>query len=267
MPDPEMPTPDLPVPGGASLPIAMPLDPEIEIAALARRYVAANRGLIQLVVLAGGQVEGAASRLPPSLRMRLDQATRLTLHTAYRAALGSQGRRFAGARAHRAAAAALGALGGLGGLPTALIELPVTTAAILRSVQEIAAQHGEDIGAEETRLACLQVLASGGPLAEDDGTDFAFLGARMALTGPAVNRLIAQVAPRFAALLGQKLAAKSIPVIGAATGAGVNLAFAGYYQDMALVHFGLRRLTRRGITDAPFAFRNRVEALRPPARL
>ncbi|MDH3264930.1 MAG: EcsC family protein, partial [Paracoccaceae bacterium] len=181
---------------------------------------------------------------------------------AYGAAKGSHRRRPGGDLAHRAAAAALGALGGLGGLPSALAELPVTTTTILRSLQEIARFHGEDPADEATRLACLQVLGAGGPLAEDDGTDFAFLGARITLTGATLQGLIAQVAPRFAAALAQKLAAKAVPVLGAAAGAAVNLAFARYYQEMAHVHFGLRRLARVGALHATAAFRSEVEAAR-----
>jgi hypothetical protein len=50
------------------------------------------------------------------------------------------------------------------------------------------------------------------------------------------------VAPRLAAVLGQKLAAQTVPILGAAAGAATNYAYTRYYQDMAQVHFGLRRL-------------------------
>lgn len=245
-----------------SAPPALAADPEAEIAALAARYLRAQSGLIRLLTLVGGQVGDLASRLPARTRASVDEATVLALRLAYGAAEGSQGRRLGGEVAHRSAAAALGALGGLGGLPSALAELPVTTATILRSLQEIARVHGEDPGEEATRLACLQVLGAGGPLAEDDAADFAFLGARVALTGAAVQSLIVRVAPRFAATLAQKLAAMAVPALGAAAGAAVNLAFARYYQEMAHIHFGLRRLARSGALDAPAAFRARVEAAR-----
>jgi hypothetical protein len=137
---------------------------------------------------------------------------------------------------------------------------------ILRSIQEIARAHGEDPGDDHTRLACLQVLGSGGPLPEDDGADLAFLGARITLTGAALNGMIAQIAPRLASLLARKLASKAVPVLGAAAGAAVNLAFARYYQEMAHVHFGLRRLVRQGAVEAPAAFRARVRELRAARR-
>lgn len=227
---------------------------------LVRRYRGARGILMQLVTVAGGQVEGALRRLPSAARQRVEEAAKQALRTAYEAARRTQAAGRGGDRAHRTATAALGFAGGLGGLPTALAELPVTTTAILRSIQEIAAEHGEDPAAEETRIACLRVLGAGGPLEEDDGTDLAFVGARLTLTGPALNGIIAQIAPRFAALLGQKLAAQAVPVLGALAGAGTNLAFARYYQEMAHVHFGLRRLEREGASDAVAEFRARIAA-------
>lgn len=243
----------LPVPAG---------DPQADLDRLVRRYLDAQGVLMQIVSFAGGQVEGAVARLPQRAQMQIDRAVRTALHRAYDAAHATHRARPVGDRLHRTAAAALGVAGGLGGLPTALAELPVTTTAILRSIQEIARAHGEDLSDEAVRLECLRVLGSGGPLAEDDGTDFAFLGARLTLTGPALNRLIAQIAPRFAAVLGQKLAAQAVPVLGAAAGAATNLAFARYYQDMAHVHFGLRRLTREGVAGARETFRAEVAAAR-----
>lgn len=254
-----------PLEGEIVRPTALPAlggDAAAEVDRLARRYLRAHGGLIQLVTFVGGQAEGALSRLPAPARARLDEAVRLALHTAYGAARSSHARRAAGDRLHRTAAVAFGAAGGLGGLPTAIAELPVTTTMLLRSIQEIARDHGEDLDHEETRLACLRVLGSGGPLAEDDGTDFAFLGARLTLTGPALNRLIAQVAPRFLAVLGPRLAAMSIPAIGAVAGAGTNFAFVRYYQEMAHIHFALRRLARQGAIGAPAAFRAQVQAVR-----
>ncbi len=254
-----------PIDGEIVRPTALPvpaLDPAAEVERLAQRYLRAHGGLIQLVTFVGGQAEGALGRLPAAARLRLDEAVRLALRTAYSAARTSQTRRMMGERVHRTAAIAFGAAGGVGGLPTAIAELPVTTTMLLRTIQEIGRDYGEDLDHEETRLACLTVLGSGGPLAEDDGTDFAFLGARLTLTGPALNRLIAQIAPRFLAVLGPRLAAMSVPAIGAVAGAGTNFAFVRYYQEMAHIHFALRRLARQGALGAPTAFKARVAAVR-----
>jgi uncharacterized protein (DUF697 family) len=88
----------------------------------------------------------------------------------------------------------------------------------------------------------VQVFAAAGPLAEDDGADIAFLSARVALSGAAMHSLVARVAPKLAVVLGQKLAAQTVPVLGAVAGAATNYAYTSYYQDMAQVHFGLRKL-------------------------
>ena len=136
-------------------------------------------------------------------------------------------------------------LGGLGGLPTALAELPVATTVIFRAVQGVAEENGEDPLSPETRLECLRVFGAGGGAPQpEEGLNTSFLGARLSLTGVGINRLVARIAPRFGAVISQKLASGAVPLIGAAAGAGTNLAFIGYYVEMAHVHFGLRRLAR-----------------------
>jgi uncharacterized protein (DUF697 family) len=79
-------------------------------------------------------------------------------------------------------------------------------------------------------------------LSGDDGTDLGFLSARVALSGKAMQAVIHKIAPRLAVVLGQKLAAQAVPVLGAVAGAATNYAYTSYYQDMAHVHFGLRKL-------------------------
>ena len=54
--------------------------------------------------------------------------------------------------------------------------------------------------------------------------------------------LIATVAPRLAAALGQKLAAQAVPVLGAVSGAALNAAFLRYYREVARIRFALMRL-------------------------
>jgi hypothetical protein len=57
-----------------------------------------------------------------------------------------------------------------------------------------------------------------------------------------MHKLIATVAPKLATVLGQKLAAQTVPVLGAVAGATANYVYTGYYQRIARVHFGLRKL-------------------------
>ena len=223
-----------------------------QIAALAARQDDATGVLMQVVSFLGGQVEDGMKLLPERARKRLDAAAARGLRTSYDAAgrsKGGVGRYLATDRAHKALATVSGALGGLGGLPTALVELPLATTVIFRAVQGIAAEHGEDPLTIETRAQCLQVFGKGEPGDDDDGVDTTFIGARIGLSGAAVNKLISKIAPQFATVLGQKLAAQTVPVLGAAAGAGTNYTFVTYYTEIAHVHFGLRKLARTYGTD------------------
>ena len=118
----------------------------------------------------------------------------------------------------------------------------MTTTVLLRSIQGVAAAEGFDPAEANVQFDSLRVFAAAGPLAEDDGAETAFLATRLTLTGATLHGLINSVAPRLAAALGQKLAAQTVPVLGAAAGAAVNYAYTSYYQDMARIHFRLRRL-------------------------
>ena len=150
-----------------------------------------------------------------------------------------------------ALATSMGAAGGIGGVGTALAEVPLTTTVLLRSIQDVAEEHDFDPTAENVQFDCIQVFAAAGPLSHDDGADLGFLGARMALSSGGMQRLMTWVAPRLAAVLGQKLAAQAVPVIGAAAGAATNYAFITYYREIAHVHFGLRRLAIEADIDHP----------------
>jgi hypothetical protein len=217
------------------------------VAAIVARQRKANGHLMTAINFVGGQVEDALKVLPKGARDQIDTAARAALKHSYNAASRSRagiGQRVVGDGVHRTLATLSGALGGLGGLPTALAELPVATTLIFRAVQGVASSYGEDPLSEETRLECLRVFGAGGPTADDDGVNTSFFGARLSLTGPALQGVLAKVAPRFAAVLTQKLAAQAVPLIGAAAGAGTNYAFTDYYTAMAHVHFGLRALCR-----------------------
>ena len=61
---------------------------------------------------------------------------------------------------------------------------------------------------------------------------------------PAIMRFITQVAARFGVVVTQKVAAQSVPVIGALGGAAVNYIFMEHFQAVALGHYTVRRLER-----------------------
>lgn len=244
-------------------------DREAVLDALAARYRAANGVGMQVLAVIGGQAENVLKRLPDPVSDQLDNLTFKALETSFnvaarsRAALPDQSDWL-----NTVVTMGTGAAGGLAGLPSAVAELPVTTTVILRAVQGIAAEHGFDLDEETTRLDCLQVFAAAGPLASDDGIDTSFLSMRLGLTGATLQGLISRVAPRLAAVLGQKLAAQTVPILGAVSGAAINYAFTSYYQDMARVTFGLRLLAdelNEERTSVIAEFRRRVEGP-PPQR-
>jgi len=222
-------------------------DPKLvtELDALARRHRGASGPVMQVLGFLGGSAEGLVNRLPAGVRTGLEGATERALDTAMAAASRSRG--VVADRpdwVNTALATAMGAAGGFGGLPGALAELPFTVTMLLRAIQGIAAEHGFDPASDEVRLECLRVFASAGPLARDDGTDMGFFTAKVTITGTGLSGLIARVAPRLSVVLGEKLAAQTAPVLGAVAGAAVNFAFTSYYQEIARVHFGLKRLAR-----------------------
>lgn len=220
-----------------------PVDVDAELDAIARRYKRAGGLGVDLLNLVGGKAEGLLDQLPKSVRGGLEQATQRALEQAMKVANNSRSVvPDQKGWLNSAVGAAMGAVGGMGGLPTALAELPVTTTLLLRVIQGVAKEYDFDPSAENVQFDCVQVFSSAGPLEADDGADLGFISARVTLTGAAVHGLVARVSPRLATVLGQKLAAQTVPVLGAVAGAATNYAYTSYYQEMAHVHFGLRRL-------------------------
>lgn len=227
--------------------IVQPVDVDAELDRLARKYRAAGGLGVQLLTHLGGQAENLLDRLPASVRDNLNGATERALHLAMNAAETSRASvPDQKSWVNTAVSTAMGAAGGFGGLPSALVELPVTTTILLRAIQGVAAEHGFDPSAENVKFDCLQVFSAAGPLGHDDGADLGFVSIRLTLSGGAVQKLIATVAPKLATVLGQKLATQTIPILGAVAGASVNYVYTSYYQEIAHVHFGLRRLAIDG---------------------
>ncbi|WP_299359146.1 EcsC family protein [uncultured Paracoccus sp.] len=243
-------------------------DPTVhaEIDRLARRYLAAGGLGMEILATIGGSAQTVMERLPGFVRHRLDDITLSGLNRAVYAA--GRSRRMVRDRGdwfNRLASTVSGAAGGLAGLPGAMVELPLTITMLLRGILEIAAEHGLDADSDEIRMEALRVFAAAGPMADDDGTDLGLLAAKLSITGQTVQGLIARIAPRLSAVLGQKLAAQATPIFGAVAGASINYTFARYYQELARVHFGLLRLSqesglpREALTEA---IRLRIETLR-----
>ncbi len=245
----------------------MPLSPaEIDDLKTAKRLLD-NPGLAaRFSNLVGAPIEKGFALLPQRWNTVVNDATRKSIAAALDVALWSMDRHRAKAPSnwwHKLAIGTSGAAGGAFGLPALAIELPVSTAIMLRSIADIARSQGEDLNTPEARLECVQVLALEGGSRSDDGSDTGYFAARAAMAravsdaarhlaksglthqgAPAIVRLIALVASRFSIVVSEKAAAQAIPLVGAFGGAIINTLFIDHFQDMGRGHFIVRRLER-----------------------
>jgi hypothetical protein len=219
----------------------------------------------RLTNLAGKPIELLGLALPASASHAITIATSKSLEAALKAALRTmpQKPRAGSRRLHKALATASGAAGGAFGLLALPVELPVSTIIMLRSIADIARSEGEDPAEPETALACVQVFALGGRAGSDDASESGYFAVRGMLAktvseaarfigergviqegGPLLLRFITQVASRFGVVVSQKVAAQTLPVLGALGGAAVNYAFMEHFQEVARSHFTIRRLER-----------------------
>lgn len=214
----------------------------------------------------GAPVEKGFALLPPGWNETVNKAARGALMKALQLAvvsLGKQKRRGSRDFFHKVLVGASGGVGGAFGLAALPVELPVSTAIMLRSIADIARSEGHDISSLDTRLTCLEVFAFGSSR-YDNATDSAYWITRAALSktiseaashlagrgavdiaSPAVVRLVNSIASRFGVLVSEELAAKALPVVGAAGGSIVNVLFIAHFQDMARGHFIVKRLEER----------------------
>ncbi len=158
-----------------------------------------------------------------------------------------------------------GAVGGSFGIAALAVELPVSATIMLRSIADIARSHGENLNELESKMACLTVFAlSGGGGKKAEAADTSYYAVRSFLTkaisdttnhiavhglskegAPVLVNLINAVSVRFSIPVTGKLAAQTLPVVGAMSGASVNWLFIRHYQKMAKAHFIVRSLERK----------------------
>ena len=219
----------------------------------------------RLTNLVGKPVELIGRALPAAASRAIATATAKGLEAALKVALRTMQRTpHAGSQLlHKALVTASGATGGAFGLATLPLELPVSTIIMLRSIADIARSEGEDISEPEPALSCIQVFALGGRAGSANASESGYFAARSMLAksvteaarfiaergvieegAPVLVRFIAQVASRFGVVVTQKVAAQTVPVIGALGGAVVNYAFIEHFQEVARGHFTVRRLER-----------------------
>jgi hypothetical protein len=226
-----------------------------------------NPGLAaKLTNVIGLPLERGFALLPASWSDSVGELTARSLERALKLAIGTMDARPASVsseRFHKLAIAATGAGGGAFGLPALAIELPISTAIMLRSIADVARSEGEDVRAPETKVACIEVFALGGKSGHDDALESAYFATRTALaravseaagfiaqkglsrgSSPALVRLVSQIGSRFGVAVSEKAAAQAIPVVGAAGGALVNTLFIDHFQGIARGHFIVRRLER-----------------------
>lgn len=186
---------------------------------------------------------------------------------------------------HKAAAAAVGGVGGFFGVATILIELPISTTIMMRSILDIAREEGFALDDPQTKIECITVFGLEGNISnDDDNAESGYFATKAALSqlvdhakkaaveavaaklaqqvaekqvaggtseltekalGDAIIKLIQTVAKRFGIHLTDQAAAKSIPMIGAALGATLNTMFTDFYQDMARGHFIVKKLEKK----------------------
>jgi hypothetical protein len=190
---------------------------------------------------------------------------------------------------HKVSVALTGTTSGLFGLGGLAVELPITTTVMFRSIAAIAQEFGEDLRDPSIRLQCLAVFYLGGPGNSDDAMESTYLASRFGLqetfahaarvvaaasaeelaamiqkgTAPAVVNFVARVAGQFKVTVSQKVFAQAIPVLGAATGATINVAFMDHFNRVARFHFAIRSLERKyGADVAQAAYQEEVRRVK-----
>ena len=234
-------------------------------------------------------VEGLMSKIPDGLGDKIDQASRIAVAKALSIAVMtiSNNKNFSKESdplkkskgwLHKSLAGVSGALGGSMGLASMLMELPISTGIILRSIASIASEFGEDINDPDVLVECMCVFgfgSQGRSPERSDETSTSYYLEKMALSkaaidaksflgsynakqtlksiemasAPAIMNFVTAVANRFKINITYKGIFKSVPVFGALSGAAVNVAFTDYYMDVAKFHFGLRALSRNYSAD------------------
>jgi hypothetical protein len=219
----------------------------------------------RLAALAGRPIELLGQALPMPVSGMISKATQAALTRALRYALKTIPKegRDPETRVHKALAVLSGAMGGALGVSAVLVELPISTTIMLRSIARIAQSEGEYLDDPETALACVQVFALGGRTGSDNLHEAGYFAVRAAMaksvtralqqmagrgivdeSTSAIVRLLAQIGVRFGVVVSQKVAAQAVPVVGAIGGAAVNAAFVDHFQTLARGHFVVRRLER-----------------------
>ena len=222
---------------------------------------------IRLINLLGYPIEGIVQALPRRIGQAIGNTATKAVGTAFYAALSTMNKKRHGRPfrwTHRVMVFVSGAVGGFFGLPGLIVELPISTGLMLRSIADIARSEGEELSSIDTHLACITVFALGGRSRKDNAADTTYYVVRAAVTrtlseaaefitqrgimeegAPIAIRVMANLASRFGVIVTDKIAAEMVPILGALGGASVNLLFINHFQATARGHFIVRRLERK----------------------
>ncbi len=218
------------------LPAPILHDLELEAATLAQESARAESSWVAKSRSLGAGLEAQWAKMPQTLRAQVEaqvaQALRVGLGVAKS---GPQ----ASPRQQRLLIIAAGAAGGSVGLAGALAELPFALVIFLQAIREEARAAGLDPDRDGVALASLDILASGKVLGAAEVLDPAYLTGRLALAGPSLSGWIARTVPRLVPLIGPRLAASAVPLVGALGGAVLNAAWLDHYRRLARIRFRL----------------------------
>lgn len=249
--------------GGAALPEAAAADLRRAIMLLETSGLASR-----ITGLVGKPIDLMMKALPAGAERIINQAIDKALRHALDAALLSVDRSGNGLSRWRwlnttlssdwfakASVAVSGGAGGALGLPGTLVELPLTTTLVLRSIAQIGQLEGEDVSRDDFKLACLAVFALGGPGTSDDAAESGYFAVRLVLANTIADAagkplaavlpgFLAAIAERFAIPVTLKFSAQLAPAVGGVAGSTINYVFIDHFQDKARGHFIVRRLER-----------------------
>lgn len=222
---------------------------------------------IRLINLLGYPIEGIVQTLPRRIGQAIGNTATKAVGAAFYAALSTMNKKKHSRPfrwTHRVMVFVSGAVGGFFGLPGLIVELPISTGLMLRSIADIARSEGEELSSIDTHLACITVFALGGRSRKDNAADTTYYVVRAAVTrtlseaaefitqrgmmeegAPIVIRVMANLASRFGVIVTDKIAAEMVPILGALGGASINLLFINHFQATARGHFIVRRLERK----------------------
>ncbi len=197
----------------------------------------------------GQPIDTGLRQLPKTMQVAIQVKLQQVLQQSLKLAVSGLNQQvLIGEKTHKVLSGMTGGIGGFFGGVGLMVELPVTTTIMLRSISSIAKAQGEDLALDSTQMACLEVFAFG----RTDTLNTDYYAMRTTLISGIQNMIqqgvaypiVQTIAQRFSLQLSEKAVVQAMPVLGAVGGASVNVLFLDYFQKIAKGHFIIRRLER-----------------------